>query len=91
MIDFQDVGAELAERLAITQQPGRSGMVRRNETMRFVAFEFAHHDRRENARIDIAAAQDQPTFCRLKRSAPPASPRVPPRPRLPPLSSASVR
>ena len=27
--------------------------------MRLVALEFAHHDRGENARIDIAAAQDE--------------------------------
>ena len=40
--------------------PGRSGMVRRKETMRSLALELAHHDRGENARVDVAAAQDQP-------------------------------
>ena len=35
MIDLEDVGAELAERVAIwPSTPGRSAMVRRNDTMR---------------------------------------------------------
>ena len=35
-------------------------MVSRNDTIRSLALELAHHDRGEDARIDVAAAQDQP-------------------------------
>ena len=64
VIDLQDVDAELPE-------PGRdlpehAGPVRDRQAERddaLVALELAHHDRSENARIDIAAAQDRGRPC----------------------------
>ena len=60
MIDAQDVGAEFAEPgrdLAQNSRPIRDGEAERDDAVG--ALQFAHHDGREDARIDIAAAQDQ--------------------------------
>ena len=61
VVDFQDVRAELAEPRgdhAEHARPVRNGQAERHDAA--LALELAHHDRGENARIDVAAAQDQP-------------------------------
>ena len=67
--------------------PVRNGQAERDDAA--LALQLAHHDRGENARIDVAAAQNRARPCG-RRSARdvPAAPRARPRPRLPPWSSA---
>src|SRR3954452_19069191 len=61
VIDFEDVGAELPKSRG--DDPEHTRPVRNGEPERYdliPALEFAHHDGSKNARVDIAAAQDQP-------------------------------
>ena len=61
VVDFQDVDAKLPEPgrdLAEHAGPVRDRQAERDDAV--LALELAHHDRRENARIDVAAAQDEP-------------------------------
>ena len=67
MIDVKNIGAELAEpRRDLPKTPGpvRNGEAERDDAL--VTFEFAHHDGGEDARIDVAAAQDQADLAAAK-------------------------
>ena len=76
--------------LAQNAGPIGNGQAERDDAV--VALQFAHHDRGEDPRIDVAAAQDQPDLAAAKAlAARPAWRQAPPRPRLPPWFSASVR
>src|SRR5262249_40583445 len=60
VIDLENVGAELAKpRRDVAEHAGaiRNGETERHDAI--VALELAHHDGGEDARIDIAAAQDE--------------------------------
>ena len=91
VIDLEDIGAERAEpRRDLPEHAGPVGNGEAERDDAVLALEFAHHDRGEDARIDIAAAQDQADLaCRESAPASPASRQGPQRPRPPPSSSAA--
>ena len=64
----------------------RDGQTERDDAVG--ALQLAHHDRGEDPRIDVAAAQDQPDFAAAEPIRLASSAASPPRPRLPPWSSA---
>ena len=67
MIDAKNIGAELAEpRGDLSQNPRaiRNGEAKRNDPLG--AFQFADHDRGEDARINVATAQDQADLAAAK-------------------------
>src|SRR5271154_7473850 len=63
MIDTENIGAELAKPAGDAAEGFRligNGEAERHDAA--LALEFAHHDGGKDARIDIAAAQDEPDF-----------------------------
>jgi hypothetical protein len=60
VIDFENVGTEASQRRRnLAEQPRTVGDGQAERDDAVVAFEFAHHDRGQDARIDVAAAQDE--------------------------------
>src|SRR5216684_7572856 len=63
MVDLENVGAELAEPSGdLPEHAGPVGEGQPEGDDAVLSFELAHHDGSENARIDVAAAQDQSHF-----------------------------
>src|SRR5262245_46759479 len=67
VIDLENVGAELAEPRG--DLPKHAGSVRDRETEgddALLALKLPHHDRGQDARIDVAAAQHEPDVAATK-------------------------
>jgi hypothetical protein len=61
MIDLENVGAEIAQQGCDVPKHARAIRDRQPERGdASLAFELAHHDGRQQPRIDVPAAQDQP-------------------------------
>src|SRR5262249_9329587 len=68
VLDCENVGAEPAQpRGDLPEHAGLVGNGQPKGDDAIFALEFAHHDRRQDPRVDVAAAQDQPDLAAAER------------------------